>query len=490
MKILNIREGFACNSSSTHSIILTNRQVNDRDADGDFGWGTFIAASEGAKRLWMAISLKDNLVGKLGMDEATAELIVKHITHVWPEDGYVDHQSLISFPRSWDGKSLDLEFAKDFMQYLLDPRVAIYGGNDNSEDPGEPPSGDRIYYRSILPVDQGPDASGHHQWVSRKDPGGYWTLFDRVAGDRVRIALDPAKMAVDAQRAAAPELVDLKITDFCTYDCPTCYQGSTRQGKHAAEFDVYRVIDELASNRVFEVAIGGGEPTLHPKFDQIVRYARAKGVVPNFTTRDPRWFLRNMDIIKDIGAVAVSCDSRTDAERVLRALDVLPLTERELIKGKTSIQHILGIDEEWGVQSLFYYCREENLPLVLLGYKNSHRGATGKPKVPKKGTWGEWIAKEMKKKKDSPVPHRLGVDTVLAGELEGKVDAYRLTTREGQFSCYIDAVPEQPEMFASSFTTTDPLRPDLRSDGAFLTAWRKLSAYQPEGAYTYKRMLA
>lgn len=488
MKILNVREGFACNSSSTHSIILTNHPVSDDDADGDFGWNHFTAASAEAKTLWMAISLKSNLLHQLGMDEATAKLIVQHITGMWPEDGYVDHQSLITFPRSWDGKSINMEFAKDFLGYLLDPRAVVYGGNDN-DDVDNPPSGDRVYYRSFLPVDYGPDSSEHHphSWVARKDPSGYWTLFDRATGNRVRIALDPAQMGVDATKAGAPELVDLKITDFCTYDCPTCYQGSTKQGKHADQFDVYRVIDELASNRVFEVAIGGGEPTLHPKFDYIIQHARSKGVVPNFTTRDPRWFLRHMNIIKDIGAVAVSCDNRDAAERAQKAIEELPLPEREIIQGKTTIQHILGIGDEWEVSSLLQYCHDHNLPLVLLGYKNSHRGATGAPKVPKKGTWGEWLAATMKKK--DVTPHRLGVDTVLAGELEGKVPPYRLTTREGQFSCYVDVVPEQPEMFASSFTTTDPLRPDLRSDGAFLTAWRKLSAYQPEGAYTYKKML-
>lgn len=490
MKILNIREGFACNSSSTHSIILTNRPVVDDDAGGDFGWNYFTAASADAKRLWFAITVKENLVGKLGMDEATAKLITEHVCGRWPEDGYIDHQSLLSLPRSWDGRSIDLEFAKDFMAYLLDPRVAIFGGNDNDPDPASPPAGDQIYYRSILPVDQGPDFGSYpHQWVSRRDPSGYWSLFDRVSGNRVRVAFDPAKLAVDAQRAAAPELVDLKITDFCTYDCPTCYQGSTKQGKHADEWAVYRVLDALAAAKVFEVAIGGGEPTLHPKFNYIVQHARQKGVVPNFTTRDPKWFLRHRDVIPHIGGVAVSCDKRDDAEKAVRAIEELPQPERDTLLAKTSIQHILGIADEHEVASLFRYCQGKSIRLILLGYKNTHRGASGKPKLPKSGTWGDWLHKEINRKKDNIVPHQLGVDTVLADEVKNFVPDYRITKLEGQFSCYIDAVPELPQMFSSSFGASEPLHRDTRDDNWFVDGWKKLSAYKPESAYTYKKML-
>ena len=488
MKIINVREGFACNSSSTHSIILTNKPVHDDDANGDFGWNYFTAASAEAKTLWFAITVKHNLTHQLGMDEATAKLVVEHVCGVWPVDGYVDHQSMISLPRSWDGKSIDIEFAKDFMKYLLDPRVAIYGGNDN-DDHDSPPSGDRVYYRSILPVDQGPDTTGYHQWVSRKDPGGYWSLFDRVSGNRVRVAFDPAKLAVEAQRAAAPELVDLKITDFCTYDCPTCYQGSTKQGKHAGEYRVYQVLDAMAAAKVFEVAIGGGEPTLHPKFNYIVQHARQKGVVPNFTTRDPKWFLRHRDIIPHIGGVAVSCDKRDDAEKVVEAIEELTQPERTALRQKTSIQHILGIVDQWEVESLFRYCRDNNIRLILLGYKNTHRGASGTPKTPKSGTWGDWLQKEINRQRDSIIPHQLGVDTVLADEVKDFVPDYRITKLEGQFSCYIDAVPELPQMFSSSFGSNGPLQLNTREDGWFVDGWKKLTSYKPESAYTYKKML-
>ena len=35
---------------------------------------------------------------------------------------------------------------------------------------------------------------------------------------------------------------------------------------------------------MFQLALGGGEPLLSPKFVPVVRYARERGIVPNVTT--------------------------------------------------------------------------------------------------------------------------------------------------------------------------------------------------------------
>jgi len=477
MKILNVREGFACNSSSTHSIVFTTKRARDsRDANGNFGWSHFTAASEEAKRLWMAITIRENLHSA---DRELAELICKDVTGLSiPPGGDVDHQSLLNLPRTWNGDGIDLQFARDFMAYLLQPNAVIYGGNDNEETPPPGPKGERVYYRQALPVD---DTT--RDWVARKDGSGYWTLFNRETGNRVRAAFDKkGSIVVEAERASAPELVDLKITDFCTYDCPACYQGSTREGKHAGKHDVRNVLDRLARLRVFEVAIGGGEPTLHPDFGDILRYARKVGVVPNFTTRDPKWFLRHMDSIADVGGVAVSCDSAGDVRNVLKALDRLPGEDSKRLREKTTIQHILGIADEYETENFLRVCKDEKLRVILLGYKTSHRGATSKPKVPRVGTWGGFIKRMI----DDSTAYHLGVDTVLAVELKGLVPDWRLTVQEGQFSCYIDAVAD--EMLASSFGTSDAI--PLGDKNSIAEAWQRISAYTPESAYRYKWSLA
>ena len=74
------------------------------------------------------------------------------------------------------------------------------------------------------------------------------SLFDRSSGTKVRFAIGPYT------KAKRPELVDIKITDFCPAQCRMCYMGSTPSGEHSSMEDMDRVIRELAKARVQEVA--------------------------------------------------------------------------------------------------------------------------------------------------------------------------------------------------------------------------------------------
>lgn len=488
MKILNVREGFACNSSSTHSIVLARDHHALRDtADGDYGWDTWVAASTRAKEEWLATTAFQTAVLDLEMNEGNAKALVRGIFGLSASHdyGYVDHQSRISLPTTWDGKGLHLGFLQEFRDYLCNAfggALVVVGGNDN-DDRSVPVAGEQIDFRRILPVEDG-------LYVARKDPAGYWVLFSRQKGDKIRIAFDHA-LEIDAQRAAAPELLDIKITDYCPYDCAYCYQGSTTRGGHATNLDA--LARAVAAAEVFEVAIGGGEPTLHPQFHNFVKALRSLGVVPNVTTKDPKWFMREPESIDHIGAYAVSCEKRDDVEAVVNAIDAVPdAARRRTLYQKCTIQHVVGTADEYGLEWLLYRAGEAKLPVVLLGWKTTHRGAQVTPKTPRGKTWGEFIRALIGKDEKSGEYRfpRLGVDTALAGELAGHVPPYRLTLREGQFSGYIDAV--NGRMHASSFTQDEgvPFNPHMAHFGPyFVETWKKITAYKPEGAYTYKHRL-
>ena len=74
------------------------------------------------------------------------------------------------------------------------------------------------------------------------------SLFDRSNGTKVRFAIGPYT------KAKRPELVDIKITDFCPAMCPACYMGSTPSGEHSSMENMDNVIYELSKARVQEVA--------------------------------------------------------------------------------------------------------------------------------------------------------------------------------------------------------------------------------------------
>ena len=44
------------------------------------------------------------------------------------------------------------------------------------------------------------------------------------------------------------------------------------------------LIDQWASMRVYQLAVGGGEPLLYAGLFDVLRYARDRGIVPNLTT--------------------------------------------------------------------------------------------------------------------------------------------------------------------------------------------------------------
>jgi hypothetical protein len=80
MKIHNFRLGFACNSSSTHSILFLKNGNKEEDVIFDFnlgkhyGWERFICSSDNEKRNYFAAQLYMTLLRSVGNE--IAKLVV------------------------------------------------------------------------------------------------------------------------------------------------------------------------------------------------------------------------------------------------------------------------------------------------------------------------------------------------------------------------------------------------------------------------------
>jgi len=105
-----------------------------------------------------------------------------------------------------------------------------------------------------------------------------------------------------------PELIDISITNWCDRDCVFCYKGSNQNGIHM-EIDGYKKIMQQAMQmKVFQVALGGGNPNQHPDFCEILRLTHEDyNIVPSYTTNGRGL---NEEVLlaskKYCGAVAVS----------------------------------------------------------------------------------------------------------------------------------------------------------------------------------------
>jgi len=82
-------------------------------------------------------------------------------------------------------------------------------------------------------------------------------------------------------------LASVEITRRCHNACPYCDQPKSETDMPAAQFAI--LLDELVREGFAAVALGGGEPTLHPALPTLLKAARERSLRTGLTTnaRDP-----------------------------------------------------------------------------------------------------------------------------------------------------------------------------------------------------------
>jgi len=450
MKIFNLRYGFATNSSSSHSLVVFNdpsKIQGTTGAEQEFGWEHFVAHEKDEKLRYLGQMVRKSLsfLPERAAVLATSQLMGYDVS----VDGYVDHQSCYVLPLTYGSvrrdRFIDEQFLADFQKYLVDSKVTILGGSDNDSS-SHPLSA--VAHRDVsLPI---PRYESSTEWVCRKDRK-IWTLFAPKSGTKVRFSFDDD---VDCDRVSSPELVDLKITNWCDTGCSFCYQNSTVAGSHADSTAIIEILKALAKAKVFEVAIGGGEPTKHPAFADIISACVDNGIVPNFTTRSIEWVDqgREKEIWDNCGGIAYSVSDQTSLDGLRRLND--RLYRKKILQKNTSIPTKVSIHIPMGTitreffERVLRYADEEEMAITLLGYKKVGRG---KDKDPIDYSW--WL-ECVQTLYDQRVHVKVGIDTHLAQEFQKQLDDEKIPhwlyrTVEGEHSCYIDCVTQH--IAASSY---------------------------------------
>lgn len=171
-------------------------------------------------------------------------------------------------------------------------------------------------------------------------------------GITIRQIYDTSKPISDLEY---PEFYDVKITGKCNGQCPWCYQDSKPENNHYIDAieKINKFFGVMTENqKPFQVAIGGGEPTLHPHFVDILRTFYELGITPNYTTN-------GMNITQEIidathtycGGVAISCHKHLEkywknAINKFR-LDEIKLNLHIIISDIQSINDFLDIYHEY-----------------------------------------------------------------------------------------------------------------------------------------------
>lgn len=194
-------------------------------------------------------------------------------------------------------------------------------------------------------------------------------------GKTLRFAIDPSKPITDLKY---PEFYDIKVTSNCEGKCPYCYMDS-KPDQHFSNIlgktkDFFKAMPE--EHLPFQVALGGGEPTSHPDFIDLLRLLKEEfDICPNYTTNG-MWSQGNGSEIRSLldatskycGGVAISCHPHLkqswETAAKLYAVRGTKLNFHIIISDKESIDDFVQIYEKWN-QMVDYF--------VLLPYGNQGR---------------------------------------------------------------------------------------------------------------------
>ena len=248
--ISSVTEHFQPNSSSTHSFTFKKSNISMQTYHDSkiFGWENFVLADKLSKYKYLYCLYKNRIEFQLRIiPEKFKKIISEHFFAVNPnlevkkiegcEEGLIDHQSRCGYlPLNFKGE-INFEFLEYLLELCDNENFIILGGNDNSE--GHPliegcsekeQNFNNRGFRLVCKTSDLPSNSVIRK-DTNKDGQEFWTQFETHFGKRTIFYFSEDERKIE--KSEKPMLVDLKITNYCTFGCNFCYQKSKKKGKHA-----------------------------------------------------------------------------------------------------------------------------------------------------------------------------------------------------------------------------------------------------------------
>jgi len=156
------------------------------------------------------------------------------------------------------------------------------------------------------------------------------------------------------------ENVDVKITSACRVGCPFCYEGCTKDGRHA---DLFGFPFVFSLHPYTEMALNGNDMD-HPDLEKFLVFLKEKRVMANITVHQLQ-FMVNYDRLREyaesglIHGIGISYNHYD--EDFISKVKTLP---------NAVIHTINGILSPVDLQNM----RGHGLKMLILGYKDLGRG--------------------------------------------------------------------------------------------------------------------
>lgn len=156
-----------------------------------------------------------------------------------------------------------------------------------------------------------------------------------------------------------PESMDMKISNYCPFNCPMCHEKSSEDGEYGKILH-HPFIKTLHSGT--ELALGGGAVTYHPDLIPFLEELKEQGVLPSITINQREWeetkidYLINNQLIYGLGVSFTNVN-----DEVWDKILSYPNAVVHLIAGYHS-------------RDVFEYFANKGAKILILGYKNWGRG--------------------------------------------------------------------------------------------------------------------
>ena len=287
---------------------------------------------------------------------------------------------------------------------------------------------------------------------------------------------------------SAPETIHFSVTGRCDQACAGCFY-SARPGSNVPAADApwalfERVVRDAERARVFQIALGGGEPLLHPRLVDMVRLARRHRLVPNLTTNGNRLSREVAEALKSagLGQVQISLNGADEATNAA--------TRPNFGAAMQAIEHCRAAGLQWGLNFLVTRSSLAELePVIALGRR---LGAASvnllRPKPPT--TEGDWLQRESPTAEDYRAVQKTLGRLQIAGD---RAHATRITLdasltflltghspdqlyRSGIWGCcaarkFVTVVQDGAVLPCSHVRWSDV------DDGDFMRAWRESAVF-------------
>jgi hypothetical protein len=163
-----------------------------------------------------------------------------------------------------------------------------------------------------------------------------------------------------------PESMDVKITNMCDGACLWCHEKSLPDGDHADLNALLKKIQGLPAGA--EIAIGGGNPLMHPDLVPFLVALSKQGLVANMTINQ-KHLEKSQDqlssLIKEKLIYGVGI-SYSDPKYLPFVAPLMALTDNIVF------HVIMGVNPVEVVEELNSFCGEQEKPckILILGYKD------------------------------------------------------------------------------------------------------------------------